>query len=125
MNKPDIIFLADRIDTFVDLVQNPQGYFKRNKDAILPESLDLKIIAAALYLLGDCYFRGKGLSLHPRSKTREIAMEALAATMNAIHKEVEARPYLYPKLSGVFGRGEAAVEFDLLLNGYSKWQEEK
>jgi len=70
----DTVFLAHRLDTFMDLVQDPKGYFERNPDAILPESWDLKIISAALYLLSDCYLRGKGLKYHPASKTQVAAM---------------------------------------------------
>lgn len=123
LNHSDMVFLAKRINTFVDLAQDPQGYFNRNPDDILPESLDLKITAAALYLLVDCYLRGKGLKYHPRSSTQERAMDALTAVMEAVDQEVDDRPYMYPKLSGTLGRGQAAVELDLLLQGYSKWAE--
>lgn len=119
LNHPDMVFLANKIDTFLDLVQDPQGYFKRNPDDILPASFDHQITAMALYLLGDCYLRGKGLKLHHRSKTWESAMEALSAVMKAVAKEVKARPYMYPKLSGVLGRGEAAIELDLILQGFN------
>ncbi len=125
LNHADMVFLAKRINTFVDLVQDPQDYFHRNPDAILPESLDLKITAAALYLLVDCYLRGKGLKAHPRSRTQMLFMEALSQVMNAVDQEVDARPYMYPKLSGALGRGQAAVELDLLIDGYSLWSTEE
>lgn len=121
LNKPDMVFLASRIDTFVDLVQDPRRYFNRNPDAILPESLDLKITAAALYLLVDCYLRGQGLRNHPRSSTQQRAMEALTAVMGAVDQEVEARPYMYPKLKEALGRGQAAVDLDLIVQGFSLW----
>lgn len=124
MNESDMVFLAGRVDTFIDLVQDPQGYFKRHQDTILPESLDLKMLAAAIYLLVDCYLRGKGLKYHPRSKTWVGAIKALYEVWNAINNEVKARPYLYPKLQGALARGEAAVELDWLIDGYSKWSEE-
>jgi len=119
--EADIIFLTDRMDTFVDLVQDPQGYFSRNPDAILPESFDLKITAAALYLLVDCYLRGQGLKNHPRSSTQARAMEAMTTVWAAMVQEVAARPYMYPKLNEALGRGQASVEIDLLLQGYSNW----
>lgn len=121
--RSDSAFLAGRIDTFLDLVQDPNAYFKRHPDAILPESFDLKIIAAALYLLVDCYLRGGGLKYHPRSKTVTEAMDALSDVWQEVNKEIEARPYLYPKLSQAIGRGQASVELDWLLQGYSKWSE--
>ena len=121
MEKADMIFLASRINTFIDLVQDPQGYFNRNPDAILPESLDLNITSAALYLLVDCYLRGKGLNPHPRSSTRERARDALTAVWEAVEQEVEGRPYRYPKLHEAIGRGQASIELDLLLQGYSLW----
>ena len=124
VNQSDMVFLAHRMNTFIDLVQDPQDFFKRNPDAILLESFDLKITAAALYLLVDCYLSGKGLKYHPRSRTRENAMEALAEVVDAVDNEVEARPYLYPKLCGALGRGQAAVELDWLMDGYSKWSDE-
>jgi len=117
VNKPDMVFLTTRIDTFVELVQDPQGYFTRNPDAELPESLDLKIIAAALYLLVDCYLRGQGLKQHPRSSTRHRASEVMAA----VRQEFAARPYMYPKLDGALGRGQAAVDLDFILQGFSLW----
>ena len=122
-DKPDIVFLASRINTFIDLVQDPQGYFNRNPDEILPESLDLKIAAASLYLLVDCYLRGQGIKTHPRSSTQGQAIEILAAVWEGVNKEVEARPHMYPKLIGALGRGQAAVELDLRLQGYSLWAE--
>ena len=122
VNKADMVFLAKRMDTFMDLVQDPQGYFSRNPDLILPESLDLKITAAALYLLVDCYLRGQGLRIHPRSSTQERAMGAITAVMEAIDQEVADRPYMYPKLKGALGRGQAAVELDVMLQGFSLWE---
>ncbi len=123
-DKADVVFLAKRMDTFVDLVQDPQSYFNRNPDAILPESLDLKITAAALYLLVDCYLRGKGLRMHPRSKTEVAAMEGMTAAMEAVDQEVADRPHMYPKLQGALGRGQAAVELDFMVQGYSLWATE-
>lgn len=114
----DMVFLANRIDTFVELVQDPQGFFKRYPDEILPGSLDHQLIAAAFYLLVDCYLRSKGLKAHPRSKTQIAFMEALTEVAEAVIKEVKARPYMYPKLSGLLGRGEAAIELDLLMQGF-------
>jgi hypothetical protein len=124
MTKADIIFLSHRFETFVDLVQDPQSYFRRHPDSILPESNDLKISAAALYLLVDCYLRGKGIIYHPASKTLGLAQEALSDIFTGIHKEVLARPHLYPKLVGILARGQAAVELDWLIDGYSKWSED-
>jgi hypothetical protein len=124
VNHSDITFLADRIDTFIDLVSDPKDYFKRHQDAILPESLDLKITAAALYFMVDCYLRGKGLKNHPRSKTLEQAVEGLSDIWAFINNEVDERPYLYPKLHGAMSRGQAAVEIEWLIDGYSKWSEQ-
>jgi len=115
----DIVMLAHRIDTFVEVVQDPKGYFKRNPDEILPGSLDHQITAAAFYLLGDCYLRGKGFKDHPRSKTQVEFMEALAEVMESVSTEVRNRPYMYPKLFGLLGRGEAAIELDLLMQGFN------
>jgi hypothetical protein len=120
----DIVFLSKMMEVFTELMQEPKGYFERNPDVILPESWDLKITSAALYLLGDCYLRGKGLKYHPASKTLAAAMEALGVVWEGIIKEVAVRPYLYPRLSGVLGRGQASVELEWLLNGYSRWTEE-
>lgn len=124
LDKADMVFLANRMDTFVDLVQDPQGYFNRNPDSGLPESLDLKISAAALYLLVDCYLRGQGLRIHPRSSTHARALEAMLAAMEAVDQEVEARPYMYPKLKGVLGRAQAAVDLDRMVQGFSLWATE-
>jgi len=124
LNHADMVFLAKRINTFVDLVQDPRGYFNRHPDVILPESLDLKITSAALYLLVDCYLRGKGLKDHPRSSTQERARDALAAVWEAVEQEVEGRPYMYPKFHEALGRGRASIDLDLLLQGYSLWATE-
>ena len=124
LNKADMVFMANRINTFVDLVQDPQGYFARPLPDGLPESFDLKVTGAALYLLVDCYLRGQGFRMHPRSKTNEIAMEAMTAVMEAVDQEVEDRPHMYPKLEGAIGRGRAAVELDLVTQGYSLWEKE-
>ena len=123
-NKPDIVFLASRINTFIDVVQDPQGFFNRVLDGMPPKSLDLMINAVSLYLLVDCYLRGRGLKIHPRSSTQDEAMETLVAMMQAVDEEVAARPYMYPKLSGVMGRGQAAVELDSILQSFSLWAEE-
>ena len=123
-DKPDIVFLANRINTFIDLVQDPQGFFNRVLDGMPPKSLDIMINAASLYLLVDCYLRGRGLKIHPRSSTQDEAMETLVAVMQAIDEEVEARPYRYPKLIGVMGRGQAAIELDSMLQGFSLWATE-
>lgn len=125
INKSDMVFLANRINTFVDLVQDPQDYFDRKPNAILPESFDLKITAAALYLLVDCYFRGQGIKIHPRSSTQERVMEMLPAVVVAVWQEVADRPYMYPKLDGVLGRGQAAVEIDFMVQGFSLWATEE
>jgi len=123
MAESDMVFLAKRLETFVDLVQDPQAYFERDRDDILPGSPDHKILAAALYLLIDCYLRGEGLKFHHASKTLVDAMDRLSVIWGTIQREVTARPYLYPKLNGALGRGQAAVELDWLLDGYSKWSE--
>ena len=120
----DMVFLSNRIDTFVDLVQNPKDFFNRGPENILPESFDLKVYGAALYLLVDCYLRGKGLKTHPASSTRERAFDALGAVMEAVNHEVEARPYMYPKLHGILGRGQAAVDLDFISQGFSWWAPE-
>lgn len=123
MNHADAVFLGKKMETFVELVSNPQKYFERNQDSVLPESLDLKISAAALYLLVDCYLRGNGLKFHPSSKTKEEFQEALAEVWEAIRKEVESRPHMYPKLIGTVGRAQAAVDLDCLMDGFSRWEE--
>lgn len=119
----DIVFLSHMMETFTELMQDPKGYFER-EPGVLPESLDLKITSAALYLLGDCYLRGKGLRYHPASKTMREAIEAVSAIWEGVSQETAKRPYLYPKLSGVVGRAQAAVELEWLREGYSKWTEE-
>ena len=124
-NKPDMVFLTNKMDTFVELLQDPPGYFNRKPDPVLPESLDLKIISAALYLLVDCYLRGQGLKLHPRSITQERGMEALTTVWMAVTHEVAARPHMYPNLHGAFGRGAAAVDLDFMLEGFSLWSTEE
>lgn len=124
MNIPpkDIVFMASMIETFVKLLENPERFYKESTG--LPESDDLRITSAALYFLGDCYLRGMGLKMHPASKTRVEAMEALAGLWDGINKEIEARTFLYPRLSGLIGRGKAAVELEWLVNGYSRWSDE-
>jgi hypothetical protein len=125
INKKDSIFLAHRMETFIDLVQDPQAYLDRNQDVILPESFDLKITSAALYLLGDCYLRGRGLKMPLKSTGERGALETLNNMFDAVRKEVEARPYMYPKLQGVLGRGQAAMEVELKMDGFSFWSEDE
>ncbi len=124
MNNSDIVFLAHRMNTFICMMQDPQASFKSYREAGMPESADLQIISAALYLLFDCYMRGMGLNLHPRSKTREKAMDKITELYEAVAQEVEARPHIYPKLHGALGRAQGAVELDFLIDGYSRWSED-
>ncbi len=118
INHSDAVFLSHQLDTFLEFVADPQAYVDRFPDPILPASFDHYKLAMALHLLADCYFRSKGLKLHPRSKTEGQAMDALLELINAVTEEVKVRPHMYPKLSGVLGRGEAAIELDLLMQGF-------
>lgn len=118
LNHADTVFLATRIDNFIELVQEPQGCFRRMLDKSYPGSFDRQIIAAAFYLLGVCYCRGKGLKEHPRSKTQMVFLEVLSTVIEAIGKEVNARRHLYPNLSGALGRREAVVELDEIIRGF-------
>jgi len=81
-------------------------------------------MSAALYLLVDCFLRGKGLNLNFRSKTREEGLEALSEIWTEIGKEAEARPYRYEKLYASLARSQAAVEMEWLIDGHSKWSED-
>lgn len=121
--KAEGTYMATMMNTFFLLVENPDMYFAYHRDSILPESRDLKLISAALYLLGDCYLRGKGLKIHPSSKTDGLARESLFEMYEAIVSAVNQRPYLYPALAGIIGRGQAAMEIEWLLDGYSRWSE--
>ena len=118
INHSDAVFLSHQMDTFLEFVADPQAYFDRFPDPILPKSFDHYKLAMALHLLGECYFRSKGLKLHPRSKTEGQAMDALLELIKALTEEVKVRPHMYPALSGVLGRGEAAIEMDLILQGF-------
>lgn len=124
MNNSDIVFLAHRLNTFVGLMQDPNALLKYERGDGLPESNDLRIISAGLYLLFDCYMRGMGLKYHPKSKTLDATMEKLNELYEAVRNEAEARPYLYRHLQGALGRSQATVELDFLIDGYSKWSEE-
>lgn len=78
VTRSDAADLAYQFDKFLELVEDPDKYFK-DHNKMLPESRDMKALAAALFLLGDCYLRGRGLNLNPRSKTSGMAVEGLAS----------------------------------------------
>lgn len=118
LNHADTVFLATMIDSFMELVQKPQGRLRRMLDKSHPGSFDDQILAAAFYLLGACYCRGKGLKAHPRSKTQMVFLEVLRTVIEATFKEANARRHLYPNLSGTLGRGVAAVELDRIIRGF-------
>lgn len=125
IDKSDMALLANRINVFVDLVQDPQDYFNRKPDAIWPDSFDGKLISAALFLLVDCYLRGQGIKMHPRSTSQELGIEMLSAVWQGIIEEIDSRPYKYPKLYGAIKRMQAAVELDFLVDGFSRWSDDE
>jgi hypothetical protein len=118
MKKADVIFLASKMNSFLEVVEDPKAFRKSPSDISLipiPDCFDLRILSIALLLLGDTYLRAKGLIFHPRSNTKEIFMEALTSLLNRVWDEAKRRPYLYPKLSAAIRRSEAATELDSII----------